>query len=100
MREAGGHAVVLGASMAGLLAARVLTESYERVTLFDRDVMPEIGGHRRGVPHGRHLHGIHPRGRQILDDLFPGFTDDLVRHGAVTGDILGDARWQLSGHQM
>jgi 2-polyprenyl-6-methoxyphenol hydroxylase-like FAD-dependent oxidoreductase len=94
------QAVVLGASMAGLLAARVLAERFERVLVIERDVLPPAGEHRRGVPHGRHLHGLHPRGREILDELFPGFTDTLTASGAVCCDVLGDLRWQLSGHQL
>lgn len=92
------HAVVLGAGVAGLLTARVLTESYQAVTVVERDELPTLGRHRKGVPHGRHLHGLHPRGREILEELFPGFTADLVAGGAVLGDILGNIRWQLSGH--
>jgi 2-polyprenyl-6-methoxyphenol hydroxylase-like FAD-dependent oxidoreductase len=92
--------VVLGASMAGLLAARVLSERFERVVVIERDPLPPIGEHRRGVPHGRHLHGLHPRGREILDELFPGFTGTLTASGAVGCDVLGDLRWQLSGHQL
>ena len=94
------QAVVLGASMAGLLAARVLSERFERVVVIERDVLPPVGEHRRGVPHGRHLHGLHPRGREILDELFPGFTASLTASGAVRGDVLGNVRWQLSGHQL
>jgi 2-polyprenyl-6-methoxyphenol hydroxylase-like FAD-dependent oxidoreductase len=94
------QAVVLGASMAGLLAARVLSERFERVVVIERDVLPAIGAHRRGVSHGRHLHGLHPRGREILDELFPGFTATLTASGAVRGDVLGNVRWQLSGHQL
>jgi 2-polyprenyl-6-methoxyphenol hydroxylase-like FAD-dependent oxidoreductase len=82
--------VVLGASMAGLLAARVLSERFERVVVIERDGLPPIGEHRRGVPHGRHLHGLHPRGREILDELFPGFTACLTASGAVSCDVLGD----------
>jgi 2-polyprenyl-6-methoxyphenol hydroxylase-like FAD-dependent oxidoreductase len=93
-------AVVLGASKAGLRAARVLAERFEQVVVIERDVLPRPGEHRRGVPHGRHLHGLHPRGREILEELFPGFTASLTASGAVTGDILGDSRWQLSGHQL
>ncbi|MGH3693820.1 MAG: FAD-dependent monooxygenase [Pseudonocardiaceae bacterium] len=99
-RQAGDHAVVLGASMAGLLAARVLTETYQKVTVIDRDVMPEIGMHRRGVPHGRHAHGLQPRGQEVLDELFPGFTADVVRAGAEMGDFLGNCRWLLSGYRL
>ncbi len=94
------HAIVMGASMAGLLAARVLSEHYQRVTVIERDALPPIGEHRRGVPHGRHLHGLHPRGREILDELFPGFTEALTASGAVCCDVLGDLRWQLSGYEL
>ena len=94
------QAVVLGASMAGLLAARVLSERFDRVVVIERDTLPPIGEHRRGVPHGRHLHGLHPRGREILDELFPGFTASVTASGAVRCDVLGGARWQLSGHQL
>ena len=68
--------------------------------MIERDTLPPIGEHRRGVPHGRHLHGLHPRGREILDDLFPGFTASLTASDAVRCDVLGGARWQLSGHQL
>jgi 2-polyprenyl-6-methoxyphenol hydroxylase-like FAD-dependent oxidoreductase len=95
----GDHAVVLGASMAGLLAARVLTETYSRVTVVDRDAMPAIGDHRRGLPQGRHLHVLHPRGAQVLDELFPGLLARMTAHGAVRGDTTGTGRWQLSGHR-
>ena len=95
----GDHAVVLGASMAGLLAARVLAETYPRVTVVDRDVMPAIGQHRRGVPQDRHLHVLHPRGAQVLDELFPGLLAQMTAHGAVRGDSTGTGRWQLSGHR-
>jgi 2-polyprenyl-6-methoxyphenol hydroxylase-like FAD-dependent oxidoreductase len=99
-RGIGDHAVVLGASMAGLLTARVLARSYRRVTVFDRDAMPEIGVHRRGVPQDKHVHFLHPRGRQALDEFFPGLSARLIEQGAVTGDALGNIRWQLSGYQL
>ena len=61
-RQIGDRAVVLGASMAGLLAARVLADAYGQVPVIDRDELPGLAGHRRGVPHGRHVHGLAPRG--------------------------------------
>lgn len=99
-QEMGDHAVVLGASMAGLLAARVLTDAYRKVTVIDRDVMPEIGAHRRGVPQGLHHHGLHPRGCAVLEELFPGFTAHAVHAGAQAGDVLGHCRWLLSGYRL
>jgi len=80
--------------MAGSLAARVLAERFEQVVI-ERDALPPAGEHRRGA-----RHGLHPRGRKILDELFPGFSACLTASGAVRGDLLGDVRWQLSGHQL
>ena len=71
MAKIGEHAVVLGASMGGLLAARVLSDFYRTVTVVERDVLPVTSDQRRGVPQGRHAHALWPRGSQILDDLFP-----------------------------
>lgn len=96
----GDHAVVLGASMAGLLTARVLTDAYDHVTVVERDILPHGMAQRRGVPQGHHVHALHARGRELLEELFPGFTAQVVQAGAVIGDSLGIIRWQLSGHQL
>ncbi|GEL24929.1 FAD-binding monooxygenase [Pseudonocardia sulfidoxydans NBRC 16205] len=81
------HAVVLGAGMAGLLAARVLSETFDRVTVLDRDTLPDGAEPRRGVPQGPFPHALLPRGRQILDDLFPDLVDGLLRDGATEGSV-------------
>ncbi|HKR49743.1 MAG TPA: FAD-binding monooxygenase, partial [Pseudonocardiaceae bacterium] len=94
------HAVVLGASMAGLLAARVLADVYDRVTVVERDILPSDLVNRRGVPQGRHLHTLHARGRKLLDELFPGFAADAVQAGAVTADTLGSCRVHASGQHL
>jgi 2-polyprenyl-6-methoxyphenol hydroxylase-like FAD-dependent oxidoreductase len=94
------QAVVLGGSMAGLLAARVLSERFKRVVVIERDALPPVGEHRRGVPHGRHLHAVQIRGLEILNELFPGFSTSLAASGAVLCDLVGDTRWQLSGSQL
>lgn len=94
----GTHAVVLGASMAGLLSARVLAEHYDRVTVVERDELPTSVQHRRGMPQSRHLHGLLAGGLAALDELFPGFGGEVAEAGAVTGDVLADAQWILSGH--
>jgi 2-polyprenyl-6-methoxyphenol hydroxylase-like FAD-dependent oxidoreductase len=56
MAHRGGHAIVIGASMGGLLAARAVAEHYDRVTVIERDELPEAPEPRKGVPQGRHLH--------------------------------------------
>src|SRR4051794_19456821 len=96
----GDHAVVLGGSVAGLLAARVLSDSYARVSVVERDPLPAGGGHRRGVPQSRHVHGLPPAGRGFFDEVFDGFTAELVAAGAVAGDELANARWLFSGQRL
>jgi len=91
------HAVVLGGSMAGLLASRVLSDHFERVTLIERDALPARAEQRRGVPQGRHTHGLLASGRNVLEKLFPGISEALLKAGAVTGDIVRDSRWFFEG---
>src|SRR5260370_38723138 len=81
MGKTSDHAIVFGASLAGLLTARVLAEFYKQVTVVERDALPPPGQQRKGVPHGRHVHGLHPRGREILDELLPDFTAELTAAG-------------------
>ena len=57
------HAVVIGGSMAGLAAARVLADHFDQVTVLDRDDLPDTAATRKGVPQGRHAHGLPARGR-------------------------------------
>src|SRR5215813_4892443 len=78
----GTHAIVIGGSMAGLSAARVLSDSFDRVTVIDRDAYPEGAFERPGVPQSRHVHALLARGRKELDDLFPGF-DQAMRAGGA-----------------
>jgi 2-polyprenyl-6-methoxyphenol hydroxylase-like FAD-dependent oxidoreductase len=96
----GGHAVVLGAGLAGLLTARVLGESFARVTVVDRDTLPGGPVPRRGVPQGWQSHGMQARGREIFEELFPGLTDDLVARGASVGDVQGNVRWVNDGYRL
>ncbi len=94
-----GHAVVVGGGMTGLLTARVLAHHFERVTLIERDPLPDSAQHRKGVPQGRMLHVLLPRGLGIVERLFPGYSRELEAAGAVSlripadGLLLGPAGW-------
>jgi flavin-dependent dehydrogenase len=92
------HAVVIGGSLAGLLAARVLSETVARVTIVDRDEMPTEPVHRKGVPHSRHTHGLLARGFEIFEELLPGLGADLVARGALIVDLQQDVIWYNDGH--
>ena len=76
-----GRAVVIGASIAGLCAARVLSDFYDRVTVFERDELPSTPVNRAAVPQGRHVHLLMARGAVEFDALFPGLLDDMVAAG-------------------
>lgn len=97
----GDRAVVLGASMAGLMAARVLADAYKQVTVVDRDTLTGARGPRRGAPQGAHAHGLLAGGHQTMEELFPGLTKELAEESAVPlGDLVGDIRWYFSGHRV
>ena len=102
MAELGERAVVLGASMGGLLAARVLADFFGTVTVIERDELPDGPAIRRGVPQGRHVHVLLTRGAQILDELFPGFLKELVADGAPVWDDgeLSKLHLSFGGHEM
>ncbi len=86
-----GHAVVIGGSMAGLLAARVLANHFEQVTLIERDALTDSVAVRKGVPQGRMLHALMARGQGIVERLFPGYGDELKAAGAVSAHMPTDA---------
>jgi 2-polyprenyl-6-methoxyphenol hydroxylase-like FAD-dependent oxidoreductase len=75
------RAVVIGASIAGLCAARVLSDFYDRVTVFERDELPSTPVNRTAVPQGRHVHLLMARGAVEFDALFPGLLDDMAAAG-------------------
>ncbi|GHJ39406.1 NAD(P)/FAD-dependent oxidoreductase [Streptomyces sp. TS71-3] len=93
-----GSAVVVGGSVAGLLAARALSDRFEQVTVFDRDALPPEPRPHTGVPQGRQVHALLHRGAETLGALLPGFLDDLKGAGVPTGDGQRDHHMYLDGH--
>jgi 2-polyprenyl-6-methoxyphenol hydroxylase-like FAD-dependent oxidoreductase len=98
-RTLGAHAVVLGAGMGGLLSARVLADHFERVTLVERDLLPDEPRPRRGLPQARHVHVLLPRGGRIMEDLFPGFLAELTEAGVQFSRDLGSVYFKVNGHR-
>src|SRR3954451_8026003 len=78
-----GRAVVVGASMGGLLAARTLADHFEEVVVVERDPLPTDTRARRGVPQGR--------------QQFPGFLDEVVEAGGLLGDLMEHGRYVFNG---
>jgi 2-polyprenyl-6-methoxyphenol hydroxylase-like FAD-dependent oxidoreductase len=84
--------------MAGLLAARVLSDHFAQVTLVERDRLSNGGLNRRGVPQARHAHVLLPRGSTILEELFPGILQQMVEAGVPVADSLDQFHVNLGGH--
>jgi 2-polyprenyl-6-methoxyphenol hydroxylase-like FAD-dependent oxidoreductase len=91
--ELGDHAVVVGASMAGLFTARVLADVFAEVTVIDRDQLPDEPEPRRGVPQDRHPHALLEAGRATVVDLFPGCEEDILSAGGVITDFASDVHF-------
>jgi 2-polyprenyl-6-methoxyphenol hydroxylase-like FAD-dependent oxidoreductase len=66
------------------------------VIVVDRDDLTGTGP-RKGVPQGHHAHGILAKGREILEELFPGLTDELTWLGATAVDLVSDIAWFHDG---
>ncbi|HEY4388287.1 MAG TPA: hypothetical protein VGN34_27875, partial [Ktedonobacteraceae bacterium] len=86
----GRHAVVIGASMAGLLASRVLADHFEHVTILERDQLPHEVQARKGVPQGRHVHVLLYRGASVMKTLFPDLFPALIQHGSIPIDTVAN----------
>src|SRR5579862_9241005 len=96
----GERAVVLGGGMAGLLAARVLSDRYGEVVVVDRDELSGTTSARNGVPHGRHAHCLVARGQEIYEELLPGLTEGMKEAGVTLGDFNGQIQWNFNGQRL
>jgi 2-polyprenyl-6-methoxyphenol hydroxylase-like FAD-dependent oxidoreductase len=93
------HAVVVGGSIAGLCAARVLSDHYGRVTLYERDELPDEPVNRGAIPQGQHVHLLMARGADELEALFPGLLDDMVAANVpVVENRPSSIHFEAGGH--
>lgn len=95
-----GTVVVLGGSIAGLLAAAAAAPHTRRVVVVERDALPGPPGPRPGTPQAVYVHGLLASGRAAMEQLVPGLTEDLVAQGALTGDIGSNGPWWIGGHRV
>lgn len=96
-RRVADTAVVVGASMAGLCAARVLSERFEHVVVIDRDTLPDDVRWRSRVPRGRQPPLLLYAGAALLAEWFPGVVDELYDGGAIEVDVCRDLYWHQCG---
>ena len=89
---ANNSAIVIGGSISGLIAARVLTDYFEQVIIIERDRFPAKPEFRQGVPQSLHVHALLTKGKEILEQLFPGLTAELIEQGVLEIDAIADWR--------
>ena len=90
------HAVVIGASIGGLTAARVLSDHFDRVTILERDGLAAGAEPRKAVPQGRHAHALLGGGTCVISGFFPGFVEELAAGGGLPMDF-NVGRWYQAG---
>lgn len=87
------HAIVVGAGIGGIAFAEVLSRHFKKVTVLERDDLPNGPSERRFVPQGAHINGILVRGREALRQLFPEWESKALSAGAVLADFGTDLKW-------
>jgi len=93
----GRYAIVVGAGIAGLAAAKALSSSFETVTVLERDALPSEPMPRAGTPQARQIHVLLRGGLDALIELFPEFETELERAGAVRVRVGSQVRLELPG---
>lgn len=96
-RSMGDHAVVVGGSLGGLLAGRVLSDYFEKVTIVERDEIGDSAEPRKGVPQGNHVHTIYGGGAKVIERLLPGLFQKMVSEGATECDFSKGLVWYHQG---
>src|SRR4030095_10706559 len=97
MPDANARAVVIGGSLTGLVATRVLADHFGEVVLVERDRFPDGPAARKVIPQARHIHVLLKEGERILAQYFPGICEQLLRGGAFRIDMAADTRWRHFG---
>lgn len=95
-----GTVVIVGASIAGLLAAAAVAGRYQRVILLDRDALPDTPVLRKGAPQGAHVHGLLEHGQRALEKLLPGIIDEVIAAGGGLGDLLAEGLFYIGTQRL
>jgi glycine/D-amino acid oxidase-like deaminating enzyme len=95
MNQLGDHAIVIGGSIAGLMAARVLSDYFAQVTILERDQIEDGTVVRKSVPQANHLHGLLQSGQRVLAGLYPEFIEQLRALGAARLTMGRDVVWRV-----
>jgi 2-polyprenyl-6-methoxyphenol hydroxylase-like FAD-dependent oxidoreductase len=96
-RLLGRQAIVVGAGIGGLVAAKALSSHFGTVTVLERDVLPSEPVARTGTPQTRQIHVLLRGGLDALTGLFPEFEAELERAGAVRVRVGSQSLLEMPG---
>jgi flavin-dependent dehydrogenase len=83
MNPLGQRAVVVGGSIAGMLAARAVAPHFCEVVVIERDTLPAAPAPRRRTPQSYHVHLLLKGGENAISQLVPRFRDEIEAGGSV-----------------
>lgn len=92
-----GTAVVIGGSITGISSAKVLSEQFAKVIVLEQDQDHRRMEGRPGAAQSWHLHHLLIAGQRMLESIFPGIIDDMVKAGAFKVDMGQQYRLMLAG---
>ncbi|MCC3357186.1 NAD(P)/FAD-dependent oxidoreductase [Bacillus sp. REN16] len=89
--------IIIGGGIAGKLAARVLSASFQSVIILEQDSEVTSPNPRKGAPQGNHIHALLHAGEHGLEQLFPGITEHFYSTGAIKINSTKDLAWHHHG---
>ncbi|ALC83914.1 MULTISPECIES: FAD-dependent oxidoreductase [Bacillus] len=95
MRE---KAVVIGSGIAGKLAAKALSHSFQQVIIVEADKEYKEKVPRKRVPQSYHPHVLLKRGEEAIEILFPGIVSQLIEDGSIVTNPTKDLKWHHFGY--
>ena len=91
-------AVVIGGGIAGKLAAKVLSETFQEVIILEADQEYKDKTPRKKVPQSYHPHVLLKSGENSIERLFPGFFRELMENGSIKSNFTRDLKWHHFGN--